>query len=171
MRSAPLLSGNVMKIFRFRDRLAGGALYSGRWGRPASCSYLYCRDGEISDFGLFVWFSAQYITNSLLSRLYPSRSVSRSAPWSCLQASLFFWWDTPLQQGLKHLARMISFLLTGTETIEVNGSTVQQNSQALEYRLATAKFLDQILTYWKTYTSIKQNRVDIETLKSLFCLI
>ncbi|TNN79937.1 Neurensin-1 [Liparis tanakae] len=28
-RSAPLLSGNVMKIFRFRDRLAGGALYSG----------------------------------------------------------------------------------------------------------------------------------------------
>lgn len=43
MRSAPLLSGNVMKIFRFRDRLAGGALYSGRWGRPASCSYLYSR--------------------------------------------------------------------------------------------------------------------------------
>lgn len=30
MRSAQLLSGNVMKIFRFRDRLAGGALYSGR---------------------------------------------------------------------------------------------------------------------------------------------
>ena len=29
-RSARLLSGNVMKIFRFRDRLAGGALYSGR---------------------------------------------------------------------------------------------------------------------------------------------
>lgn len=30
MRNAQLLSGNVMKIFRFRDRLAGGALYSGR---------------------------------------------------------------------------------------------------------------------------------------------
>lgn len=32
MRSAQLPSGNAMKIFRFRDRLAGGALYSGRSG-------------------------------------------------------------------------------------------------------------------------------------------
>lgn len=30
MRSAQVLSGNVMKIFRFRDHRAGGALYSGR---------------------------------------------------------------------------------------------------------------------------------------------
>lgn len=34
MRSAQLQSGNVTKIFRFRDRLAGGALYSGRWSKP-----------------------------------------------------------------------------------------------------------------------------------------
>lgn len=36
MRSAQLQSGNAMKIFRFRDRLAGGALYSGRWGEDSS---------------------------------------------------------------------------------------------------------------------------------------
>lgn len=40
MRSAQHQSGNVMKIFRFRDRLAGGALYSGRWGEPSARSYL-----------------------------------------------------------------------------------------------------------------------------------
>lgn len=40
MRSAQHQSGNVMKIFRFRDRLAGGALYSGRWGEPSATSYL-----------------------------------------------------------------------------------------------------------------------------------
>lgn len=39
MRSAQLQSGNAMKIFRFRDRLAGGALYSGRWGEIPN-SYL-----------------------------------------------------------------------------------------------------------------------------------
>lgn len=63
------------------------------------------------------------------SLLYPdlffpllSRSVSRSAPWSCLQASLLFWWVTPLQPGLRHLVKMISFLLTGTWSIQSTNS-------------------------------------------------
>lgn len=40
MRSAQLQSGNVTKIFRFRDRLAGGALYSGRWSKPFPTLYM-----------------------------------------------------------------------------------------------------------------------------------
>lgn len=44
MRSARLQSGNAMKIFRFRDRLAGGALYSGRWGEIPT-SYRLCLVG------------------------------------------------------------------------------------------------------------------------------
>lgn len=44
MRSARLQSGNAMKIFRFRDHLAGGALYSGRWGEIPT-SYWLCLVG------------------------------------------------------------------------------------------------------------------------------